>query len=113
MESRKLTAGLVLAIFMCGVCGAAAGDKEKEGDKRTPEGVFRVVVRNPDGLDRMPRDTQQMAAGLAAGYSKVKGGGRVAVHVTRREEIGKERGMAPGKVTLRRYKTVQAKPRRE
>ena len=27
MESRKLTAVLVLAIFMCGVCGAAAGDK--------------------------------------------------------------------------------------
>jgi len=30
------------------ISGAAAGDKEKEGDKRTPEGIFRVVVRNPE-----------------------------------------------------------------
>ncbi len=29
------------------ISGANSGDKEAEGDKRTPEGVFRVVVRNP------------------------------------------------------------------
>ena len=30
------------------ISGAVPGDKEREGDKRTPEGVFRVVVRNPE-----------------------------------------------------------------
>ncbi len=29
------------------ISGANPGDKEIEGDKRTPEGVFRVVLRNP------------------------------------------------------------------
>lgn len=29
------------------ISGAKPGDKEIEGDKRTPEGVFRVVLRNP------------------------------------------------------------------
>ncbi len=29
------------------ICGAKPGDKETEGDKRTPEDVFRVVLRNP------------------------------------------------------------------
>ena len=71
-----------------------------------------VVVRNPDGLDRLPRDTRRFAAALAAGYSKARRGGRVAVHVTTCSEVRKPRGFAPGKVTLGRYKTVQASPRR-
>ena len=29
------------------ITGASDGDKVKEGDKRTPEGVFHVVYRNP------------------------------------------------------------------
>ena len=72
-----------------------------------------VVVRNPDGLDRLPRDTRRFAAALAAGYSKARRGGRVAVHVTTCSEVRKPRGFAPGKVTLRRYSTVQATPRRD
>jgi len=69
-----------------------------------------VVVRNPDGLDRLPRDTQRFAAALAAGHSKVKAGGRVAVHWTRCEEVRKPRGFAPGKVTLGRYETITVSP---
>ena len=45
-----------------------------------------VVVRNPEGLERMPRETEQFAASLAAGYSKARKGGRVAVHVCRCED---------------------------
>ncbi|MCB1056311.1 MAG: DUF814 domain-containing protein [Acidobacteria bacterium] len=71
-----------------------------------------VVVRNPDNLDRLPRDTQQLAAALAAGYSKARRGGRVAVHMSRCSEVGKPRGLPPGKVTLRRFSTVQASPQR-
>lgn len=70
-----------------------------------------VVVRNPDNLRRLPRETQRFAASLAAGYSKAKGGGKVAVHVTRCSEVSKPRGYAAGKVALRRFDTVQASPR--
>ena len=71
-----------------------------------------VVVRNPDGLASLPRDTVQFAAGLAAGYSKLRAGGRVAVHLCTCADVGKPRGLPPGKVTIERYRTVQAKPLR-
>lgn len=69
-----------------------------------------VVVRNPDGVDRLPRETRQFAASLAAGYSKARAGGRVAVHATACSEVRKPRGFPPGKVTLGRYDTVNASP---
>lgn len=69
-----------------------------------------VVVRNPDKLDRLPRATQDMAAGLAARYSKAKAGGKVAVHLATCADVAKPRGYAAGKVTLRRHKTVQGEP---
>lgn len=69
-----------------------------------------VVVRNPDGVASLPRDTVQFAAGLAAGHSKMRAGGRVAVHLCTCADVGKPRGFAPGKVTIERYRTVHAKP---
>ena len=69
-----------------------------------------VVVRNPDGLDRLPRDTARFAAALAAGHSKVKAGGQVAVHWARCSEVRKPRGFAPGKVTLGKYETMTVAP---
>lgn len=72
-----------------------------------------VVIRNPEGLDRPPRDTLQHAAGLAAGHSKARAGGRVAVHVAQKVDVRKPRGFAAGKVELLRYKTVHATPRRD
>jgi len=69
-----------------------------------------VVVRNPDNLDRLPRETRRLAASLAAGHSKARRGGRTAVHMTRAREVGKRRGMAAGKVTIGRYDTVHATP---
>jgi predicted ribosome quality control (RQC) complex YloA/Tae2 family protein len=69
-----------------------------------------VVVRNPEGLERMPKETEQFAASLAAGFSKAKKGGRVAVHVCRCEDVSKPRGFAPGKVLLDRFKSVQVAP---
>jgi predicted ribosome quality control (RQC) complex YloA/Tae2 family protein len=71
-----------------------------------------VVVRNPDDLDRLPRETARYAAALAAGYSKAKAGGRVAVHMTTCREVSKPRGWAPGKVALGRYDTLTVQPRR-
>lgn len=69
-----------------------------------------IVVRNPENLGRPPRETLQFAAGLAAGYSKARHGGRVAVHWTTCDEVSKPRGLPPGKVQLGRYDTVQAAP---
>ena len=71
-----------------------------------------VVVRNPDNLSRLPRETQQLAASLAVRHSKAKDGGKSAVHVTRCSEVRKPRGFPAGKVTLGRYSTVQAAPYR-
>ena len=71
-----------------------------------------VVVRNPDNLDRLPRETEQFAAALAAGYSKLKEGGRVAVHAARCAEVSKPRGLAPGEVHLRRFKSLTVTPSR-
>lgn len=71
-----------------------------------------VVVRNPDNLPRPPRETLQFAAGLAAGYSKARNGGRVAVHWTTCDQVSKPRGLPPGKVQLGRFDTVQAAPSR-
>ena len=71
-----------------------------------------VVVRNPDRLDRLPRTTVEFAAGLAAGYSKARSAGRVAVHVARGEDVSKRRGQPPGEVTLERWKSIRVQPLR-
>lgn len=69
-----------------------------------------VVVRNPAGLERLPKETERFAASLAAGYSKARQGGRVAVHVCRCEDVKKPRGFAPGQVLLERFTSVQTAP---
>lgn len=74
------------------------------------ESGSHVVVRNPDKLDALPRETKRFAASLAAGYSKARHGGKVAVHMARAGDVSKARGLAPGKVHLRRYQTVHAGP---
>jgi predicted ribosome quality control (RQC) complex YloA/Tae2 family protein len=76
------------------------------------ESGSHVVVRNPDGLDALPRDTKRLAAGLAAGYSKARRGGRLAVHMARCRDVGKRRGAPPGEVSLSRYETVRSDPLR-
>jgi predicted ribosome quality control (RQC) complex YloA/Tae2 family protein len=69
-----------------------------------------VVVRNPERLDRLPKDTTRFAAALAAGHSKAKNAGRVAVHMARCEDVSKPRGYPAGKVLLRRWESVMVKP---
>jgi predicted ribosome quality control (RQC) complex YloA/Tae2 family protein len=76
------------------------------------ESGSHVIVRNPDRLDRLPRDALHFAAALAARHSKARRGGRVSVHVTTCADVSKPRGLPAGKVTLRRFRTVRAKPER-
>ena len=72
-----------------------------------------VLVRNPDHLERLPKATELYAAALAAGYSKAKNAGRVAVHACRAGDVSKRRGQPPGEVSLERWSTVMVKPQRE
>jgi len=74
------------------------------------ESGSHVVVRNPEGADSLPRETLRFAASLAARYSRARHGGKVAVHVTRRSDVRKPRGLAPGKVTIGHFKTVHVSP---
>jgi predicted ribosome quality control (RQC) complex YloA/Tae2 family protein len=74
------------------------------------ESGSHVVVRNPQNLDALPRPTKRFAAGLAAGYSKARCGGKVAVHMARAGDVTKPRGLAPGKVQLRRFTSLNATP---
>jgi predicted ribosome quality control (RQC) complex YloA/Tae2 family protein len=67
-----------------------------------------VVVRNPDRLERMPRETARFAAALAVRHSKARSGGRTAVHVARAGDVGKRRGAPAGEVTLAHFTTVHA-----
>lgn len=71
-----------------------------------------VVVRNPGGLPHLPRDTLRFAAALAAGYSKARHAGAVAVHWTTRAAVRKPRGAPPGTVMLEQFRTVHVAPQR-
>ncbi len=71
-----------------------------------------VVVRNPDRVPRLPRATRALAAALAAGHSKARRGGTVAVHMARVRDVSKRRGQPPGQVLLARFETVHAQPQR-
>lgn len=71
-----------------------------------------VVVRNPERLEQLPRTTERFAAGLAAGYSKAKNAGRVAVHACRGADVSKRRGQPPGEVTLERWRSITVEPLR-
>ena len=74
------------------------------------ESGSHVVVRNPENLESLPRETLRYAASLAARYSKAKNAKKVTVHVARRKDVQKPRGMAAGKVVLKRYKSVKVEP---
>lgn len=69
-----------------------------------------VVVRHPDRPAKLHRDIKRLAAGIAVFFSKARRGGTTCVHWTTCESVFKRRGDAPGKVCLKRYDTVFAKP---
>lgn len=78
------------------------------------ESGSHVVVRNPEDLDTLPRDTLRFAAALAAGYSKAKNASKVTVHVAQRRDVRKGRGLTPGQVILAGgYRSVKVTPRQE
>lgn len=77
------------------------------------ESGSHVVVRNPERLERLPRETLQFAAALAARYSKARNARRVTVHVATCADVHKPRGLPPGKVVLNRFKIAHVWPRHD
>ncbi len=71
-----------------------------------------VVVRNPERLEKLPRETERFAAALAAGYSRARNAGRVAVHACRGADVSKRRGQPAGEVTLARWRSLTVAPLR-
>ena len=72
-----------------------------------------VIVRNENKVKRLPKKTLHQAASLAAYHSKSRQGGQVAIHYTQRQNVRKEKGAPPGRVILKEYQTVRAKPKAE
>jgi predicted ribosome quality control (RQC) complex YloA/Tae2 family protein len=67
-----------------------------------------VIVRNPTGVEELPRAVLERAAELAAWHSRARGSrGKVEVHVCRRSDVKKPRGFAPGQVLLKRWDVVR------
>ncbi len=66
-----------------------------------------VVVRNPGKLSR---ECLVEAAGLAAWYSDARDEEHVDVQWTRRKNVRRVRGAAPGTVTVKRSETVRVRP---
>jgi predicted ribosome quality control (RQC) complex YloA/Tae2 family protein len=70
-----------------------------------------LVLKN-EGRGEVPEEDQLFAASLAAGYSRGKNDGKVAVMVTEGKWVQKPKGARPGLVTVRQFRTLLVAPRR-
>jgi murein L,D-transpeptidase YafK len=94
--ARRMTVyheGTALRVFTVRLGFSPEGDKERQGDGRTPEGTFRIDRKNPAsrfhlslGLDYPQRDDLVRAA--AGGYSP---GGDIFIHGQPRGVYGRQR----------------------
>ena len=66
-----------------------------------------VVVRNPHGLNVLPREVVERVAELAARHSKARAARQVDVHLCRVADVTKPRGAPAGEVELRRWERVR------
>ncbi len=85
--------GVPLRVYRIALGFAPEGDKERQGDGRTPEGVFRIDRRNPEssyylslGIDYPQREDLVRAS--AGGYSA---GGDIMIHGQPRGVTGRQR----------------------
>ena len=68
-----------------------------------------VIVRNPDGVD-IPKSVVEIAAAIAAWYSKARAARTVEVHICRAGDVKKPRGAPAGLVEISRYKSLRVHP---
>lgn len=69
-----------------------------------------VILRNPEKREEPVPIHLELAAGLAAYYSKARNSGNVQVHWTQRRFVKKMKGGQPGKVLLKNYRSVVVDP---
>ncbi len=70
-----------------------------------------VIVRNPNRLETLPHRTLIEAAEIAAFFSQAKKNPKVAVNYTQRKFVHKPKSVAPGLVSLSKFKTVIVEPK--
>lgn len=69
-----------------------------------------VIVRNPRRAKELPEAALREAAALAAWFSRGDRETDVEVHYTKRKEVRKGKGMSPGMVLLRSWKSIKVRP---
>lgn len=74
--------GEVIAMFRISLGGSPVGDKEQQGDNRTPEGRYTIVSKNSDSAFHLSLmtsypDEEDRRAAAARGVSP---GGDIAIH---------------------------------
>ena len=69
-----------------------------------------VILRCGEAKSQPDKESLREAAALAAWFSKMRTGGKVAVSYCLVKQVGKLRGMKPGKVTIKSAKKVVVRP---
>ncbi|MCH7680585.1 DUF814 domain-containing protein [candidate division KSB1 bacterium] len=69
-----------------------------------------VILRCGDTKVQPDKESLREAAALAAWFSKMRTGGKVAVSYCFVKQVGKPRGMRPGKVTIKNAKKLLVRP---
>jgi predicted ribosome quality control (RQC) complex YloA/Tae2 family protein len=70
-----------------------------------------VVIRASERGSAPPETTLREAAALAAWFSDARGNATVDVQWTRRKNVRRARGAAPGTVLVKRFEVVRVSPR--
>lgn len=69
-----------------------------------------VLLRCGEAGVKPDRASLKEAAGLAAWYSKMRKGGKVAVHWCLARDVRKRRGAPAGEVQIRNFEKISARP---
>lgn len=69
-----------------------------------------VILCCGESKDRLDKKNLEEAAALAAWFSKMRNGGKVAVNYCRVKDVSKPRGAKPGSVTIRNSKKITVTP---
>jgi len=69
-----------------------------------------VVIRNPERRTTAPEGTLSEAARIAAWFSDARNEALVEVQWTRRKNVRRSKGGAPGRVILKRFQSLRVRP---
>ncbi len=72
-----------------------------------------VIVRNPEKLEKLPKDVLVEAASFAAKYSRAGRGGKTEVAYCKRKKVKKGKKMKAGQVIIDSFRTVTVYPKED